>query len=254
MDAETYQGKERAVSDYPKFPAGELKVESSALKRIWNLRTSDDFMALLLAVDAYKREFAGLPRNLHIGYLGYARQDRVCNAGEPFSLKVVCDLINSLGFESVMVTEPHSIVTPALINGCTVIPMSIFAREVPGNCVVIAPDAGAEKRAYQVANIRKEQLVVALKHRDPATGNITATELYADDLGGKDCLIVDDICDGGATFIQLAAKLKEKNCGRIKLFVAHGLFTRGLGVFSGLIDEVYHIRDNNLISEEIPNV
>lgn len=241
---------------YNKFPAGELNVTIDDIDndKTWNLRTSDDIIALLLAADAFKRAYGKAPKAVHIGYLGYARQDRVCNAGEPFSLKVICDLINSVGFKRVFVTEPHSIVAPALLNNCSVIPMSDFASEIVGNYTIIAPDAGAEKRAYEVAKIRDEQVVVALKHRNPSTGDITSVQLYSDDLGGKDCLIVDDICDGGATFIQLAKKLKERSSGKIKLFVAHGLFTRGLDVFAGLIDEVFYIENNNLISQEIPNV
>ena len=54
--------------------------------------------------------------------------------------------------------------------------------------------------------------------------------------------IVDDICDGGRTFIEIAKYLKEADSidsSRIHLMVTHGFFTKGLGVFDGLIDHIY---------------
>jgi len=52
--------------------------------------------------------------------------------------------------------------------------------------------------------------------------------VYADDLTGKNCLIVDDICDGGGTFMGLAEKLQEKQAGHLFLAVSHGIFSQGL--------------------------
>ena len=73
-----------------------------------------------------------------------------------------------------------------------------------------------------------------------ATGNITKTTVLHDDFGGKDCVIVDDICDGGRTFIELAKVLKERGAGKIGLFVTHGIFSQGVGVlFDNGIDFIY---------------
>ena len=62
--------------------------------------------------------------------------------------------------------------------------------------------------------------------------------MISDDLSGQCAVITDDICDGGYTFIKIAEQLRQKNVGRIVLFVTHGIFSKGLGVFDGLIDEV----------------
>lgn len=234
---------------YKKFPAGELMITEKDMKVLWDLKTSDDILALLMAADAKKRDGRPLPE-IYIGYFAYGRQDRVCNSGEAFSLKVVCDLINGAGFPRVAVLEPHSIVTPALLNNCHVFNMCDYLGELPKGKVIISPDAGAEKRAYQVAKMHGSEVVVALKKRNPSNGEIISTDLYCDDLNGKDCLIVDDICDGGATFLALSEKLREKNCGKITLVVAHGIFTRGLSVFKGKIDEVYCIENYELTKKE----
>jgi ribose-phosphate pyrophosphokinase len=233
-----------------KFPAGELLIRAEDMVHFWDLRTSDDILALLMAADANQR--AGKPApSIAISYFAYGRQDRVCNQGEAFSLKVVCDLINSAGFTSVTVLEPHSLVLPALLDNCHIMPMTGFVAELAADKVVIAPDAGAEKRAYEVAKAAGSDMVVALKKRNPLNGEIISIDLFCDDLQGKDCLIVDDICDGGATFLHLAVKLREKNCGKITLAIAHGIFTRGAEVFNGKIDEVYCIENYKLTKKEL---
>jgi ribose-phosphate pyrophosphokinase len=52
-------------------------------------------------------------------------------------------------------------------------------------------------------------------------------------------VITDDICDGGMTFIHVAQRLKALSAERVVLFVTHGIFSKGLGVFDGLIDHFY---------------
>jgi ribose-phosphate pyrophosphokinase len=51
------------------------------------------------------------------------------------------------------------------------------------------------------------------------------------------CLIVDDICDGGATFVALARKLREAGAIEVSLFVTHGIFSKGKDLEG--IDNIY---------------
>lgn len=53
---------------------------------------------------------------LEMPYIPNARMDRVKNRDEVFTLKWFAEFINSLGFESVKVLDPHSNVAMALIN------------------------------------------------------------------------------------------------------------------------------------------
>lgn len=238
-----------------KFPSGEIKanfdIHDNYFAKPISLRTSDDIINLLLMVNAYRARFS-INNNpicgISIAYFPYSRQDRVCNRGDSFSLKVICDLINSCGFRKVQVLEPHSQVLPSLLNNCVVIPMVNYLKDLPKTTIVV-PDAGAEKRALEVAKMQGTELIVALKKRNTKTGEITDTVVYCDDLKGQDVTIIDDICDGGATFIKLAQKLKEKNCGQITLCVAHGLFTKGLDVFKGHIDHIYCIDNFKLVKK-----
>ena len=65
------------------------------------------------------------------------------------------------------------------------------------------------------------------RHRDVKTGKLTGFTAYANDLKNQICVIVDDICDGGGTFLGLAQELKNKNAGDIILIVSHGIFSKG---------------------------
>lgn len=240
------------IEIYFKFPAGEVGVNIKEIKSElnWVFTGSDSIMALLLTANAYKEFKAPLPA-LNIGYFPYSRQDRACNFGDSFSLKVMCDLINNCGFPIIRVLEPHSQVLPALLNNCEIIEMTTYAQELAKGKMIISPDAGAEKRASKIAKYG-DGLIQCLKQRDLKTGDILATKICADisEIESKDLLIVDDICDGGATFVKLAQQLRPFNPKSITLLVAHGLFTKGLGVFKDLIDEVYCIENSKLTKKE----
>tara|TARA_R110000765_G_scaffold304395_3_gene398398 strand:- start:183 stop:845 length:663 start_codon:yes stop_codon:yes gene_type:complete len=214
------------------------------------LRTPEDVMKLLMVKDALDQQLnAGLV-SLNMPYIPYARQDRVCNFGEAFSLKVFCNLINSCNFETVWVQDPHSDVAPALLNNIAITSSSSIVesdrhvwRKYEG-ATIISPDAGANKKVASLCKVLgKDTFIRADKVRDLSTGQITSTVVYCDDLKGQDCLIVDDICDGGRTFIELGKALKAKGAGNVGLYVTHGIFSKGKEVFDNSIDDVYSHND-----------
>jgi len=207
------------------------------------LKNSDYVMELLLATDALKR--AGATEiSLLAPYIPYGRQDRVMVPGEPLSIKVFADLINAQNYKTVYTFDNHSEVTSALLNNCVEISnhrmVKEFIYENEGHGVrIISPDGGALKKVFKLAQICNRQVVTAAKHRDVKTGEITGTEVHTQDLTGSTCVIVDDICDGGRTFIALAKALKEKGAKRILLYVSHGIFSCGTYGLQECIDAVY---------------
>lgn len=195
------------------------------------LNSFNDLGLLCLAVDALKRMDVKL-ENLIIPYFPAARQDRVMIKGEPLSVKVYADIINTLKFRKVIIFDAHSEVTPALLNNCEVISNNVFIQkilqEIGNDIILISPDGGALKKIYKVSEfLGGVEVVECSKSRDVKTGKLTGFKAYIDDLKGKDCLIVDDICDGGGTFIGLAEELKNKNAGKLYLAVSHGIFNKG---------------------------
>ena len=207
------------------------------------LKSFNDLGVLCVAVDALKR--MGITKiHLFIPYFPAARQDRVMVAGEPLSVKVYADIINAMQLDKVMVFDPHSEVTPALLSNCEVISNHAFIAEVKkriGNDVVlISPDGGALKKIYKVSEyLGGVPVTECSKSRDVKTGKLSGFKVYEGDLNGADCLIVDDICDGGGTFIGLAEALKAKNAGNLYLAVSHGIFSKGLDIFGNYFTKIF---------------
>ena len=196
------------------------------------IKSFNDMGLLLVAVNALKNmDITHI--ELFIPYFPGARQDRIMTEGESLTVKVYADLINNLELSKITLFDPHSDVTPALLNNCKVIDNFKFIEQVTeklnDDLLLISPDAGALKKIYKLAeHLEKYEIIECSKTRNIKTRKLSEFKVYADDLKGKDCLIVDDICDGGRTFLGLAKALKEKNAGKLYLAISHGIFSKGI--------------------------
>lgn len=236
-----------------KFPCGEvgaridftnflLGSEDRPTSILLDWQGSDDLLALMQVVDILKN--AGEKHiELIIPYFPYSRQDRRCSPGEAHSLKVFTKVINSLGFSKVFTFDPHSHVLEALVDNLEFFHQKdlVVRSGLPYYDVLVAPDAGAEKKifSYQSVKSGKSQVVCAGKVRGP-DGAITSVTLPEGlDLTDKTVCVVDDLCDGGATFIGLGEKLKEKNPKSLNLYVTHGMFTKGYDKLLEIYDLIH---------------
>ena len=59
------------------------------------------------------------------------------------------------------------------------------------------------------------------------------------DVKNKECLIIDDIADGGRTFRLLADALKNQGATKVFLYITHAQFNYGLDEVKQSIDHVY---------------
>lgn len=245
-----------------KFPAGEtnLSIKFNAKEYrpyqqiIMNYQSNDDIVNLFLLVDAIRRKYStNTDIRLTMDYIPYARQDRVCNQGESLSLKVFCDMINSLKFTSVAVCDAHSDVALALLDN--VVHQDLLQCFVSGyknisnvysnqNVAFISPDAGAMKKVSKVGKHFDKHVYTATKVRDTKTGWITDTHVDIEKhLGYTDLYVLDDIADGGATFILLVKELRKFTNGKIILFTTHGIYSQGKKILEDVFDEVVCYND-----------
>lgn len=207
-------------------------------------RTTNDFILLLMAIEAL-HHLGAASVDVYIPYFPAARQDRRMVNGEPLSVKVYAQMLNTAQVRRVFTFDAHSEVAPALLDHCTNITNHEFIRAVVSgipshNLALVAPDAGSAKKMHHLAAaLLWKQVVQCDKTRDVTTGQLSNPNVFADDLRGMDCLIVDDICDGGGTFIQLAAALKAKNAGRVYLAVSHGIFSKGPEVLAPHFERIF---------------
>lgn len=159
---------------------------------------------------------------LLLPYAPAARADR----GVPCGAEVYAGIINSFGFDEVRVFDPHSPVIMELINNSIAVDSTALIVETvaqEGYVGVIAPDKGAVARAGAVAQGLQVPLYIADKKRDFETGKLLEYSITGLPENGK-LLVVDDICDGGGTFLLLA-QASELPQERLNLWISHGIFS-----------------------------
>lgn len=193
---------------------------------------------------------------LRMPYLPYARQDRVCNPGESFALEL---FINTLALNiraanhlkiDLIIDDVHSAVSKTLlkarmINYVETQSMRDFIQETPEQdkqyYTLVFPDAGALKRYTEIGLGAGFHTVSFNKTRD--NGKVVYEPAPKDTVMGK-MIIVDDICDGGATFIALADMLRDtQHVDTLGLCVTHGIFSAGKKVLESKFDSIHAMFD-----------
>lgn len=239
------------------FPTGEKHIRIQNLSPLDDVvlfynDPSGDVMKLGMAVDICRRANVNSIR-LVMPFVPYARQDRVMVEGDPLSIRVFSEFVNSLHVDGIYVTDPHSDVTPACLKNATVIPQ----HEVAMNAVLeldqfvveplalVAPDLGAAKKIKVLQSYIKAgpgldlPVIQCDKTRDVETGKITGFKVLDGDPAGKHCLMVDDIADGANTFVGLAEVIKTQGCAGQSLYVTHGIFSQGVTHLLKIFDHIY---------------
>lgn len=233
----TYRDKASDLIRYDCFPMGErnLAVSTDRDKSscLIHAEWPFDVFSLALIVDAVRN--TGCDNiDLFLPYLPFARQDRVCNPGEPHASKAFANFLNSLHLNSVTIIDPHSAASVDNIDGLRTVPQHHIAKqavEILKPDYIVSPDKGARHKAARLAKIVDLPLVVCDKVRDPQTGKLSGFRIIEDQTVSNTGhgLIVDDICDAGGTFVGVHNALVQ--CGfkdEISLYITHGGFTKGL--------------------------
>jgi ribose-phosphate pyrophosphokinase len=196
------------------------------------------FVTAMFLADSIKEQ-GGKIEKLVIPYVPGARQDRVNPTGDIlFAAKGFADMINARKFSRVIILDPHSKVIAKKIKNSVQYPLAWVAESlVPASHYtgIIAPDAGAGDRALKFATEFGLPVTLATKHRDVSTGALT--DFMVTVKPGR-YLVVDDICDGGGTFVGLGEKIMEQ--GAIAdLYVTHGIFSKGTRRLHELYKDIY---------------
>ena len=225
------------------FPDGQPHVniqnlaEAEEVKVICSLTDTSKLLQLLETANAIDNSFAK-KKVLVIPYLMGARYDRLMVPGDSIDLKVIADLVNMCGFEKVFLYDVHSEVALLLIKNAVAITNEILVKAYDKtNAVLICPDAGASKKVgkYFGWNDHIKEIVYCNKNRDLSTGKLTLEILEPQECTNRNCVIIDDICDGGGTFLAIAEKIQPAH---LTLIVTHGIFSKG---FSELENHFQHI-------------
>lgn len=225
--------------------ADEVKIYS----RLNNFR---DLELIICATQALRN--TGIQKiSLYVPYFMGARSDRRFTEGDVNYLKqVICPIINSQKFESVTVLDPHSDVLEACLDNFIKISNHDIVKQAltdidnkndaQERIVLVSPDAGAYKKIFDVAQkFGINKIITATKVRDIRTGKILHTEIPAlDQHEDLKYVIIDDICDGGRTFLELAKAIHgSRPTAKVYLVVTHGIFSNGFLELSREIKKIY---------------
>ena len=190
---------------------------------------NEDLMELFVMLDSLKRSFSG---RLHVimPHYGYARQDRVASPREPITAKLVADLISAAGADHVIAMKLHSDQEQGFFNFPVdnVNPNKLFAdyfkaKNLTDICVV-SPDAGGAKDAKKFADLLGATLAIIHKQR-PEHNEAEVTHVVGD-VGGKTCILYDDMVDTGGSVAAAVEVLKKAGANPdIYLGAAHAVFS-----------------------------
>lgn len=238
------------------YPNGETRVDGERIAaltaqggvhRLAFKYEDDGDLVRLLFVKSHLDERRAGPASLELYYMPYSRMDRT-EGDSVFTLKYAARLINAMNFAAVIVMEPHSDVTPALLERSRArYPALELLRGVmaetgfdPATDYLFFPDAGAQKRYGKVRGYRQ---LVGHKARNFATGRIERLEVVGDTGGraGFKAIIVDDLCSYGGTFLLAAERLRELGAAEVYLLVTHcePSIHKGKLAASGLVNRVF---------------
>lgn len=218
---------------------------------IANVTNSNEMIAVVLTNDAIQRCINTMKVSLIIPYMPYGRQDRVCHPGEASSLEAITGaMLASQKFKNIIILDSHSasvfwngpkiidamhdtgFSSEAIMNVTSYVRKNLDSEFREKDLLLVAPDAGAKARVqYETMHGRHgaRDSVVCKKTRTKTDDgkDIISLEFEGDGVKDRHCLILDDICDGGRTFAELATQLKMHGAASVHLAVTHGIFSYG---------------------------
>ena len=226
-----------------RFPDGEPQISfpnefnrKDSVKVICRITSAEELFILIQIGDILDRQ--EIEWDLFITYLMSMRMDRVMDFNRPFSLKVVCSILNTMNYRHIMVLEPHSERTKGLL-GTRCYPQKFnFEPHLDTQSNIVFPDAGAYQR-YKVLSNNWGHIVFN-KVRDLETGKIKEFSIEKE----VNCYyptftFIDDLCDAGGTFLGELEVLKNKYpSSKYSIIVTHMVNRKGIENLSSKFDEV----------------
>jgi ribose-phosphate pyrophosphokinase len=185
-------------------------------------------MELMIMVDAFRRSSAARITAV-LPYYGYARQDRKDKPRVPISAKLVANVLSAAGTHRVLTMDLHK----AQIQGFFDLPVDhLFAapviidylsRQDYPNLTIVAPDAGGAERARAWAKRLGAELAVIDKRRSD-DGAAEVMNVIGE-VGGRVCVIADDIIDTAGTIQKGAQALQDAGAERVIACAVHGVLS-----------------------------
>nr|WP_158647762.1 ribose-phosphate pyrophosphokinase [Candidatus Mikella endobia] len=192
--------------------------------------TNDNFMELVIMVDALRRASAGRITTV-IPYLGYARQDRrVRSARVPITAKLIADFLSIINVDRVLTVDLHAEQIEGFFKmpldnlfGSTILIEDMLQQHLE-NPMIVSPDIGGVVRARSISKVLNDaDIAIIDKYRPRA--NFSQVMHIIGNVEGRDCVLVDDMIDTGGTLCKAAEALKKQGAKRVFAYATHPIFS-----------------------------
>lgn len=191
---------------------------------------NENFMELLIAIDALKRASAKTI-NVVVPYFGYSRQDRKSKPREPITFKLIANMLENAGATRILTWDIHSAQTQGFfdipfdsIEAVWILLNAFIEKTKINNFTIVAPDYGGIKRNRDISLKLQVPLAIIDKRR-PSPNEVEICNILGD-VKDKNCVITDDMIDTGGTIIAGAKLLIEKGAKTVSVLATHALFNR----------------------------
>ena len=189
---------------------------------------SDNLMELLLMIDAAKRASAKSVTAV-IPYFGWARQDRKDKPRVSIAAKLVAEMLQAAGVDSLITMDLHA----DQIQGFFNIPVnhlyasSVFIPYIKKlklkDLVIASPDVGGAKRDNNYAKYFKTPLVLC--HKQRARANVVEKMTIIGDVVDKNVILIDDMIDTAGTICTAANLMKKNGARSVRAVASHAIMS-----------------------------
>lgn len=204
---------------------------------------NDNLMELIIILDALKRSDVK-SITVIIPYYGYSRQDKKCHSRSPISARVVADILELNNIKRIVTLDLHSpqiqgffnIPVDNLFSSIIFLP---YIKTFTNGITCVSPDSGGLERVTHFAKKLDCSMSFCYKHRT-SPGEIGSMRLIGN-VEGKDCLLIDDLCDSGGTLVKSADILKENGAISVNAFFTHPVLSNNAieKLTNSRIDNIY---------------
>ena len=230
------------ASTVDKFSDGEISVTFEDTVRGMDVfiiqstshPVNDHLMELLIMTDALKRASAGRITAV-TPYFGYARQDRKDRSHAPISAKLVANLLTAAGVDRVLSMDLHS----PQIQGFFDVPFDhlrgvniflerykkILESEPSEKFIAVSPDLGSVSRVRAFAQLLNLSLAIVDKRRPRPDASYVTNIIGAEEIKGKNVIILDDVISTGGTLTGAAEAIKKLGARSITACVTHAVLS-----------------------------
>ena len=220
-----------------RFPDGEFyfkfdeDVSRDELLIVQSLYPPQDSHLLELFLILHTARDLGAKRiKVFIPYLAYSRQDRRYLEGECLSSRMISEILENLGADSLYTIDVHNrrVLSMYKIPTYNLTASRELARYFTAknlvDPIVISPDDEeiAIERAKCAAETINAEYDFLEKRRDRYTGEIVTYEKQIN-VKGRDAIIIDDIISTGKTAANAVRILKKQGAKRVFVGVSHAL-------------------------------